>query len=58
VRALLSDDHNYELGIQKMRQAIENVVAFEGAAGLGEAACALALKLATALERIAADQGM
>jgi hypothetical protein len=56
VRAVLSDDHNYERGVEEARRVAEAVLAEEGSAGLVETAVQLALKLGDALERIAVEQ--
>jgi hypothetical protein len=56
VRAVLSDDHNYERGVEEARRVAEAVLADEGSAGLVETAVELALKLGEALERIAVEQ--
>jgi hypothetical protein len=58
VRAVLSDDHNYERGVAGARDVAEAVLAEAGVDGLAEVAVDLALRLASALERIAADQGL
>jgi hypothetical protein len=58
MRALLSDDHNYERGLAVLRAIIDQVAADTGATGLGDLATALSLDLAAALERIAGDQGL
>ena len=54
---MVSDDHNYERGVDAARAVAHGVHAEYGAAGLTEKAVALSLKLAEAIEGIAADQG-
>jgi hypothetical protein len=56
LRALLSDDHNYERGLATLKDLVERVLREDGAGGLRDFAVALSLALATALERIAQDQ--
>lgn len=58
VRALLSDDHNHERGIAALDDLLDGVVREGGADALRDVAVALTLALATALERIAQDQGL
>lgn len=58
VSAVVSDDHNYERGVDAARAVAHGVHAEYGAEGLTEMAVALSLKLAEAIERIAADQGL
>lgn len=58
VRAILSDDHNYEAGVAAARSAAAAVLTEAGAEALVDLAVDLSLKLASALERIAADQGV
>jgi hypothetical protein len=58
MRAVLSDDHNYELGLATLREVVHQVTRREGAAGLGDLSVALSLELAEALERIARDEGL
>lgn len=58
VHAVVSDDHNFERGVAGVRAVADAVLAEEGTAGLAETVVELALKLAEALERIAADQGL
>lgn len=58
VRALLSDDHNFERGVEEARKVAETVRAEAGEAGLVETVVELTMKLAEALERIAAEQGV
>ena len=58
MRAVLSDDHNHERGLAALRDLMDQIVRDEGAAGLRDFTVALSLDLASALERIAAEQGM
>jgi hypothetical protein len=58
VQAVVSDDNNYERGILGARAVAGTVLAEAGADGLTETMVELALKLAEALERIAAEQGL
>ena len=55
VRAVLSDDHNYERGVEGARAAARAALAEFGAAGLAAMTVELSLQLASALERIAAE---
>jgi len=55
VAAVVSDDHNYERGIAEARAVADAVHAQAGADGLTEMVVELALKLAEALEEIAAQ---
>jgi hypothetical protein len=56
VRAVLSDDHNYERGVEGARAVTKATLAECGAEGLAAVAVELSLQLASALERIAAEQ--
>ena len=58
MRAVLSDDHNYERGLATLRDLIDQVARDEGAGGLGDLTVALSLELAKALEEIAQEQGL
>lgn len=58
VRAVLSDDHNYERGVAAAQEVLAVVLAESGVDGLAEVAVELSLKLASAMERIAGDQGL
>jgi hypothetical protein len=58
IRALLSDDHNYELGVFSLRDVIDRVVEQQGTVGLAEVTFEMALELAHALERIASEEGL
>jgi hypothetical protein len=56
VQAVLSDDHNYERGFEGARAVAKAALAEFGAAGLAAITVELSLQLASALERIAAEQ--
>ena len=56
VQAVLSDDHNYERGVEGARAVAKAALAEFGAVGLAAVAVELSLQLASALERIAAEQ--
>jgi hypothetical protein len=56
VYAVLSDDHNYERGVEGAWAAAKAALAEWGAVGLAAVAVELSLQLASALERIAAEQ--
>jgi hypothetical protein len=58
VRAVLSDNNNYERGVAEAQGVAAAVLAESGVAGLADMTVELSLKLASALERIAADQGL
>jgi hypothetical protein len=58
MRAVLSDDHNYERGLTTLTELIDRIAKEDGGTTLCEVAVALSLALATALERIALDQGL
>jgi len=58
VRAILSDDHNYQLGVRAARQVAEAALAAGGHGELVDMIVAMSLKLAETLERIAAEQGL
>lgn len=58
MRAVLSDDHNYERGLATLTDLIDRIAREDGATTLGDVAVALSLALAAALERIALDQGL
>jgi hypothetical protein len=58
VQALLSDDHNEERGVEAARGLALAVFAEAGVDGLAEVAVELSSKLASAIERIAVDQGV
>ena len=58
VRAVLSDDHCHERGVAAARRVVSAVVEQSGVAGLEDMAVELSLTLASALERIAGDEGL
>ena len=58
VRAVLSDDHDHERGVAAAQAVAAAALAESGVAGLAEMTIELSLKLASALERIAGDQGL
>ena len=58
VSAVVSDDHNYERGLQVAEAVAHRVNAESGPAGLVEMVVELSSKLAEAVERIAAEQGV
>jgi hypothetical protein len=58
MHAVLSDDHNYERGIASLTALIDRIAHEDGATTLNDIAVALSVALATALERIALDQGL
>jgi hypothetical protein len=58
VHAVVSDDSNFEQGVVGARAVAGAVLAEAGTVGLRETVVELALKLAEALERIAAEQGL
>jgi hypothetical protein len=57
MRAVLSDDHNYERGHANLTDLIDRIAHEDGGTTLCDVAVALSLALATALERIL-DQGL
>jgi hypothetical protein len=58
MRAVLSDDHNYERGHASLTDLIDRIAHEDGGTTLSDVAVALSLAIATALERIALDQGL
>ena len=58
VRALVSDDHNHELGLFALKDTIDRVAEQQGSEGLAALAFEMALKLAEAIERVASDEGL
>ena len=58
MHAVLSDDHNYERGLATLNDLVDRIVRENGSIGLRAVAVALSVALATALERIAHDQGL
>ena len=58
VSAVVSDDHNFERGVQAARAVADAVLAETGPAGLTEMVVELTLKLAEAVEQAAAERGV
>jgi hypothetical protein len=58
VHAVLSDDHNYARGVEEAWAVTKATLAEFGAVGLAAVAVELSLQQASALERIAAEQGI
>jgi hypothetical protein len=58
MRAVLSDDHNYERGVACLTDLITRIARENRGTTLSDVAVTLSLALATALERIALDQGL
>jgi hypothetical protein len=58
VHAVLSDDHNYERGVEEAWAVARATLAEFGPVGLAAVAVELSVQLASALERIAAEQGI
>ncbi|MHA6628511.1 hypothetical protein ACU61A_23990 [Pseudonocardia sichuanensis] len=58
MRAVLSDDHNYERGLASLQSLVDRIARDEGDAALRDFTAALSLGLAEALERIAHHQGL
>ena len=58
VRAVLSDDHNYAEGVAAARRVVAAVVTEAGVSALADVVVGLSLELASAIERIAAEEGM
>jgi hypothetical protein len=58
MRAVLSDDHNYERGVASLTDLISRIAHDDSGATLSDVAVAMSLVLAAALERIALDQGL
>jgi len=58
VRAVLSDDHNHELGLFALKNVIDRVAEQQGSEGLAALAYEVTLKLAEAIERVATDEGL
>ena len=54
---MVSDDHNFERGVESARAVAHAVLAESGAEGLTDMVVALTLTLAAAIERIATDGG-
>jgi hypothetical protein len=58
VSAVVSDDHNFERGVESARAIAHAVLAESGTDGLTEMVVELTLSLAEAIERIATDGGV
>ena len=58
MRAVLSDDHNYERGLAALRNVVDRIARDDGEAGLCDFTVALSLALAEALDRIAHNQDL
>jgi hypothetical protein len=58
MRAVLSDDHNYERGLAALHDLVDRITREEGEAGLCDLSVTLSLGLARAIERIADDQDL
>ena len=58
VMAVVSDDHNAEVGEAALREIVAGVGLIGGAEGLEDLAVELASKVAELVERIAAEQGV
>jgi hypothetical protein len=58
MRAVLSDDHNFERGVASLVDLVNRIAHEDGASTLSDVAVALSVALATALERVAVDQGL
>ncbi len=55
---LLSDNHNYDRGLEVVRVLVDQIRATSGVDGLVGFSATLSVELATAIERIAEDQGL
>ena len=58
VRAVLANDHHVGRGPAAARRVVTTVLAESGVDGLAEVAVELSLRLASAVERRAGDQGL
>jgi hypothetical protein len=58
VQAILSDDHNFERGVEEARRVAEAVHAQRGSAAVIDLVVELSLKLGEALEEIAVARGI
>ena len=58
VKAVLENDHDVERGPAAARSVVTTVLEESGVDGLAEVAVELSLRLASALERTAGDQGL
>ena len=58
LHAVLSDDHNYELGLATLHDLMDHIARQGGATGLSDLTVALSRELAEARDRIAQDEGL
>jgi hypothetical protein len=58
MRAVLSDDHNFERGVACLVDLVNRIAHEDGASTLSVVAVGLSVALADALKRIAVDQGL
>jgi hypothetical protein len=58
VKAVLANDHHVDRGSAAVRGVVTAVLAESGVDGLAEVAVELSLRLASAVERRAGDQGL
>jgi hypothetical protein len=58
VMAVVSDDHNAEVGEAAAREIVSGVALIGGSDGLEDLAVELALKVAELVERIAIEEGL
>ena len=58
VQAILSDDHNFERGVEEARRVAEAVHAERGSAAVVDLVVELSLTLGEALEEIAVERGI
>jgi hypothetical protein len=58
ISAVLSDDHNYELGVQAAQAIIHRVLIESGPTGLAEMTIELLSQLAEAVKQTAVDREM
>ena len=58
VKAVLANDRDIDRRLAAVRDVVTNVLAESGVDGLAEVAVELSLRLASAVERRAADQGL
>jgi hypothetical protein len=58
LRAVLSDDHNYERGLAALNDLVDRITRDEGETGLCDLSVTLSLALARAIERVADDQDL
>jgi hypothetical protein len=58
VSAVVSDDHNFERGVQAARAVADTALAESGPEGLTQMVVELSLKVAEAVECLAVDRGV